>query len=172
VIGADVIDAVEALHREVDRLVAEILPSFGASLRCRRGCTDCCTDDLTVFEVEAALVRERLPSSAHGTLHPPGRCAFLDDCGACAVYDLRPYVCRTQGLPLRWLDEDDAGGIVERRDVCPLNDDGVSLLDLPADRCWTIGPFEARLAQLQASVDGGALRRVSLRELAISVLRS
>ena len=37
--------------------------------------------------------------------------------------------------------------------------------DLAADACWTLGPFEGRLASLQHARDGGAMRRVALRDL-------
>lgn len=155
----------EALHREVDELVAELAVFHGYALRCGRGCTDCCVDDITVFEVEAELIPRDHGGHLHSKIHPKGMCAFLADDGACRIYDVRPYVCRTQGLPLRWLDEVESGELVERRDICPLNDEGLRLLELSEEQCWTLGPFEGRLAQLQASVDGGELRRVSLRAL-------
>jgi hypothetical protein len=96
-----------------------------------------------------------------GIPHAPGACAFLDAEGCCRVYDERPYVCRTQGLPLRWIEEDNGGSPVEARDICPLNDErGPPLEELAADAMWSIGPFEARLRE--RSPDGA---RVSLREL-------
>jgi hypothetical protein len=121
---------------------------------------------LTVFEVEAERIRQHhrsLLSSA--SPHSPGRCAFLDEDGACRVYDDRPYVCRTQGLPLRWFEDDDRGRTVELRDICPLNDrPDEPLAELSDEACWTIGPFEQRLAELQKGYDG-SLRRVRLRDL-------
>lgn len=133
-----------------------------ARLRCRRGCSACCVDDLSVFEVEAARLRARAAQVLREAPHPPGACAFLDAAGACRVYAHRPYVCRTQGLPLRWLEPEAA---VERRDICPLNEAGEPLESLAAGACWELGPVEARLAALQAARSGGALPRVRLRDL-------
>lgn len=153
----------ERLHAEIDRATAPLEARHRARLRCGRGCHDCCVDDLTVFEVEADRIR-----SAHGALlgegvpHPAGRCAFLDGDGACRVYDVRPYVCRTQGLPLRWIEPEDAA---ELRDVCPLNAPGPPIEELPADACWTLGPYEGRLAELQRRFGDGAMTRVALRAL-------
>lgn len=100
--------------------------------------------------------------------HPKGMCAFLDGEGACRVYDRRPYVCRTQGLPLRWLEERD-GATVELRDICPLNGAGEPIEELAAEDCWRLGPIEGALAELQvrvqADADGDPLRRVTLRSL-------
>lgn len=123
-------------------------------------------DDLTVFEVEADRIRRAHPELlADGLPHSRGACAFLDAEGGCRIYADRPYVCRTQGLPLRWLDEPAGDEIREHRDICPLNLAGPSLLELEGDDCWLLGPVEDRLAALQGEVDGGAHRRVALREL-------
>ena len=135
-----------------------------ARSHCRQGCSACCTDDLTVFEIEAEGIRARHAELlATGTPHPIGACAFLDAEGGCRIYAERPYVCRTQGLPLRWLDEDEAG-LVEYRDICPLNEAGEPLDTLPAESCWTLGAVEGRLAALQVAA-GGTLSRVPLRGL-------
>ena len=164
-----------ALHREVDAAAAPLQRQHRERLQCRRGCHDCCVDGLTVFEVEAERIRAAHPRLlAEGRPHPPGACAFLDGEGACRIYDARPYVCRTQGLPLRWLDRDPSGATVEYRDICPLNElESAPLEALDADACWELGPFESRLAQLQRSTEATgpvgspyqAPARVALREL-------
>lgn len=156
---------VERLHGVVDELVAPIVAGHGQRLHCRSGCNDCCTDGLTVFAVEAAVIgHHHRQLLAHGTPHPEGACAFLDDAGACRIYAQRPYVCRTQGLPLRWLEQDEEGP-AEVRDICPLNVEGPALEELTADECWTLGPIEERLGARQAAVDGGKAERIALRSL-------
>ena len=62
-------------------------------------------------------------------------------------------------------DEDDQGEPVEYRDICPLNEAGEPLETLPAEDCWSIGPYEAGLQRLQHALDGGQLRRIRLRDL-------
>lgn len=144
------------LHDEIDEAVAPLVERHADRLECKRGCVDCCVDDLTVFESEANVIRTHYrPLLATGQPHPPGACAFLDEAGACRVYQHRPYVCRTQGLPLRWIDDD-----AEYRDICPLNDDGEPIESLDEADCWTIGPFEGQLAASQPD-----LKRVPLRAL-------
>jgi uncharacterized protein len=153
-------------HGVVDELAAPIARAHRDALSCHAGCSGCCEDDLTVFELEAAVIAAR-----HGELlregapHGPGACAFLDARGRCRVYEDRPYVCRTQGLPLRWLEHDADGEPVEARDVCPLNLAGVPLEELPETSLWTLGPIEQRLAAQQAALDGGEGRRIALRSL-------
>jgi uncharacterized protein len=164
-VPAAVVDWVERLHGVVDELAIPLVKAHGPRLQCRSGCTDCCTDGLSVFAVEAAVIaRHRSELLASGEPHPEGACAFLDESGACRIYEHRPYVCRTQGLPLRWLEQDDEGP-AEVRDICPLNVEGPALEELDAEDCWTVGPFEARLAERQSAIDGGKGERIALRSL-------
>lgn len=159
-------DEVVELHAEVDGRARQVANAHQGRLQCRLGCSGCCEDDLTVFEIEAQRIRAHFPQLlSTGTPGPRGQCAFLDAEGACRIYAVRPYVCRTQGLPLRWVEEDGA----ERRSICPLNESGPDLVELPRAVCFELGPFEGRLATLQASSQlskpGSALQRVPLRTL-------
>ena len=148
------------MDRDADRLARH----HAQRLHCRKGCSGCCVDGITVFEVEADRIRRNHADLlAAGEPHRAGACAFLDDESACRIYEDRPYVCRTQGLPLRWFDEVD-GERVEYRDICPLNEEGPPLEELPAAECWTIGPAESRLAELQSRADRTG-SRVELRDL-------
>ncbi len=161
-------ETIDALHAEVETRARHLHVLHAERLHCAEGCSGCCADELSVFEVEAAPIRAHHAALlATGTPHAEGGCAFLDDAGACRIYAHRPYVCRTQGLPLRWLDEQD-GHLVELRDICPLNEEGAPVETLAEDDCWTLGPIEERLATLQhathiAAVSGGAASNVGTR---------
>jgi hypothetical protein len=153
------------LHDTIDRRAREVAEQNRDRLQCRRGCCGCCIDDLTVFEIEASrIVRAHGELLQRGSPHPAGACAFLNAEGACRIYDDRPYVCRTQGLPLRWI-ELEATDPTEMRDICQLNSGGEPIEELPESACWEIGPVEAVLVELQRELDGGSGRRVSLRSL-------
>jgi Fe-S-cluster containining protein len=167
VTSEEVLDWVERLHRAVDEVAAPVELANASRFQCRPGCSDCCVDALTVFTIEAAVIqRHHAELLRTARPHPAGGCAFLDEAGSCRIYAHRPYVCRTQGLPLRWLEEDEDEEIVESRDICPKNVAGGPPLEELADGdCWTIGPFEQRLADRQADLDGGRCERVALRGL-------
>ena len=98
---------VTVLHDNVDAQVKPLVAFHAERLQCRRGCNACCVDDLTVFDVEAERIRTHCSDVLASEPHPTGACAFLDGDGACRIYADRPYVCRTQGLPLRWFAEDE-----------------------------------------------------------------
>lgn len=164
----DIMNALEGLYLDIDQGAHELFSFHAERLHCRQGCTGCCMDGITIFEVEAHNISEQCHDLLdHGVPYPEGACPFLDTEGRCRIYMHRPYVCRTQGLPLRWLDETSTGDIVEMRDICPVNDTGPAIVTLPTEQCWTIGPFELRLAALQALVSSDEMRRVLLRSLFI-----
>ena len=157
---------IEKLYREIDMRAEQLCSIHADRMQCRHGCSTCCVDDITVFEVEAQHILHQYPEMLKTTIpHPSGACAFLNGEGSCRIYAHRPYVCRTQGLPLRWMEELSNGSVLEMRDICPLNDIGETIVNLVPEKCWEIGPFEEQLMRLQYAADGGEMRRVALRSL-------
>ena len=159
---------IEKYHHDVDSALKTLNWEHEKQLKCGNGCSDCCQDELTIFEVEAEVI-----TAHYGALleteepHPPGKCAFLNKEGSCRIYEHRPYVCRSQGLPLRWIDEDEQGELAEYRDICPLNDSPDFLETLEVESCWTLGPAEEALQQVQVENQepGTEPKRLMLREL-------
>lgn len=112
------------LVSRVDELCRRIETDYSAHLACRKGCDACCRH-LSLFPVEgAALARalcSRCPDEA-GRIRrlarktpAEGPCPLLQD-GVCLLYEARPIICRTHGLPLL------AGSGPKRRlDWCPEN---------------------------------------------------
>jgi len=167
---SEILQALTRLHDEIDRQVAVLTFLHGERLKCGRGCNSCCVDDLTIFEVEAENIRfHHADILENGEPGMVGNCPFLAAEGNCRIYSHRPYVCRTQGIPLRWIEEYEGGEdreeVLEYRDICPLNEEGEPIEELPEDACWTLGPIEGRLAALQIELGGNDLRRIALREL-------
>lgn len=162
----DAISAIRALHARVDDRADALAALHADRLQCRRGCCGCCIDDLAVLPIEAQRIRaSHAPLLRSAAPHPRGACAFLGSDGECRIYADRPYVCRTQGLPQRWLSERSDGEIVEGRDICPLNADGPPLAALEDGDCWLIGPVELELANLQAELGDPDAARIPLRSL-------
>jgi len=110
------------LVSRVDELCRNITGSFETAINCRPGCSDCCRH-LTIFPVEAAALAnalQRLPETAVRLLAespgmPGASCPFLSD-SLCLVYENRPIICRTHGLPI--LTETEGQ---RRVDFCPEN---------------------------------------------------
>ena len=158
--------AVRSLHGEIDKTASQLETIHAERLHCQRGCHGCCTDGLSVSPIEAARIRAEFSDLLlHAAPHPDGACAFLDEHGSCRIYPARPYICRTQGLPLRWMEEGEDWSFHERRDICPLNTDGPPLADLPERHVWEIGPVEDQLYELNESYADRSGNRILLRDL-------
>lgn len=119
------------LAKQVDELCRRIGEEFGSSIACRRGCDDCCRH-LSLFPVEGAMLAAAvagLPAAEAEQVRrrarasrPDGPCPLLED-GACLLYEARPLICRTHGMPLLATGEN--GRSI---DFCPRNFQGTTSL--------------------------------------------
>ncbi len=155
----------DRFYSELDTEIGRVEKRNAERMQCKAGCHECCIDNITVYEAEAEYIRYYYPDVLKQQPHAKGACAFLDEKGLCRIYEHRPYVCRTQGLPLRWIEYEADGHMVEFRDICPLNASGTPVELLPDDQCWDIGPFEQKLADIQMQLRNGNLKRIRLRDL-------
>jgi len=133
------LDTYLQLRGKVDSLCRQIENAHPEAISCQAGCDSCC-QALTLFPVEAyalaraialqpEAIREKLYARGRET-HEDGRCPLLEQ-GRCLLYDDRPIICRTHGLPILLREPEGT-----RVDFCPLNFvgydslSGSSLIDL------------------------------------------
>ena len=149
-------DTMLNFYTKVDEACQKLLDKLERNnirLNCKKGCCHCCQDNLTMTQAEAAVIRKLFPNIGNEKPHDPGACPFLDENGLCRIYIARPYICRTHGLPMRWIEgtdnsddtseEDDP---IEQRDICELNDDCIDLIAISPDLCWNSEVAEMQLA--------------------------
>lgn len=150
-------ELVDELDKEIQRL-SEVLPR--GLLRCRPGCGECCMA-FSVLSLEAAHIR--LHCQAPLKRGAADHCAFLEN-NRCAVYDSRPLLCRTQGMPIGYMN--DAGAV--EVSACPLNfsEDFV----FTEETILFMDSFNARLAELNQDYCLKAGREARLR-IPLSQLR-
>ncbi|MBT1072428.1 YkgJ family cysteine cluster protein [Pelotalea chapellei] len=113
------------LVARVDALCQEIESILGKSITCSAGCSSCCTS-ISIFPVEAAALAsglKRLSAEDAATIHnhvtqaaSGERCPLLHN-NHCLLYQSRPIICRTHGLPILFMEEGQ-----QRVDCCPRND--------------------------------------------------
>lgn len=152
------IEPYRQLIESVDLLTARLSSRYAEHLVCRSGCSGCCHHHLSVFAVEAATVgaaiealpeplRVQLNEQARKTLELEARgesaiCPMLVD-DRCSVYESRPMICRTQGLPLLIEAEDGEAEV----DFCPLNfTDENAIADLDQDYLVPLDDLNLKLA--------------------------
>ena len=96
-----------ALRDEIDQQCARLYDMHASHLKCREGCDQCCMD-FSIFPVEFYAIREQAGSDLKRGQIPnaQGACPFLVN-HRCVIYDARPIICRTQGLPLLFMGEEE-----------------------------------------------------------------
>lgn len=98
------------LRAEIDQQVDRLLMLHSCYLQCQKQCTDCCMN-LTVWPVEFFAIAQDLRSAGiKPAFDEQAACGFLKE-GLCQIYPFRPLICRTHGLPLVYLDEQDDGPV-------------------------------------------------------------
>jgi hypothetical protein len=171
------------LVAKVDAFGSKVHAERSSDMRCAPGCAACCDVALTVCPTEAAPIRRavatlsadaraRLAARADALEGQDGPCVMLED-GRCVVYDVRPLVCRTQGLPLAYPPGFVPLEAVFAKDArghdltwCPLNFEGAP--PRPADvlDAGRIDEMLALVDRLNATEPDAPGDRVSLLELA------
>ena len=113
---AEVLKRYRELGDYCETLTQRVQSRFGENWQCRAGCSGCCRL-ATVCGLEAVvLLRAGLGVRIFGQPVGDGeQCCLLQD-DRCLVYDSRPLICRSHGLPLV------SGVLTEGEiDCCPLN---------------------------------------------------
>lgn len=91
---------IDDIDREITRITT---PPLGLNITCKPGCFDCCIH-FSVFAVEAALLLDQLKEEKVVLTENHDFCLLLKN-KRCSLYDVRPIICRTQGVPLGYIDE-------------------------------------------------------------------
>ena len=119
------------LLAKIDERCREIHTAYQEHIACKKGCSACCRR-ISVCAVEAAAISlalsrlfpeipDRLRQNANA-YSDPEICPLLEH-GACVIYESRPVICRTHGLPILVFQN----GRPEA-DFCPLNFRNISSL--------------------------------------------
>ena len=142
-------DNYQALLNKTDAKSAEIVARYPDKINCGRGCHTCCIRGLTVNGIERASIKKYLETRPQLLLnvrenvkndpHHGQRCSFLDEAGSCMIYEVRPIVCRSHGMPLKIKPElgsqeakvaQNNSSSADELDVCPLNFTDMALADV------------------------------------------
>ncbi|MBI5485304.1 MAG: YkgJ family cysteine cluster protein [Deltaproteobacteria bacterium] len=148
------------LTTKIDALCRGIESALGEQITCHEGCSSCCTA-ITLFPIEAAALRYALdglpPQEAesirrHVAEKATGeRCPLLSH-HRCLLYNARPVICRTHGLPITYVENN-----LHKSDCCPLNMaetdsiSGLSVIDLDKLNALLVSVNALYLSQTDAT---------------------
>ncbi|GFO67091.1 hypothetical protein GMLC_06700 [Geomonas limicola] len=145
------LDNYRALRARIDEMYRSTAERFHEQIVCRPGCDSCCRH-LSIFAVEAAAITRALHElpveqaqeirAAAAQAAADGPCPLLKG-GLCLLYQARPIICRTHGLPLL-LSREGANQI----DFCPENFRG--LTSIPGNAVLDLERLNEALAAINA----------------------
>jgi len=155
--------AYNALTEDLEQNIKNLTVRFFQNiLSCKPGCADCCVK-FSVLPLEAAIIAERLSGRVPPLTTTEGQCCFLEN-NLCSIYNIRPIICRTQGLPIGYIDEE--RGAIEVS-CCPLN--FAEDYQFRSEELLFLDDFNSELARLNAlyckSQGINPLQRIALSDL-------
>lgn len=124
------LESYQKLAEKVSSKFDEIYAQHQKHIACGRGCHQCCVRGLSVNDVERTAIAEylRLNPTRVSVIKSQGQprhspyCPMLLQDGSCGIYEARPLVCRSHGVPLNLTETQVSSppGALPI-DVCPLN---------------------------------------------------
>ena len=168
---------IQQFYKKIDELVIPYFEEYRPYLQCKKGCTECCTDE-TGFEIrqieaneiirafdtlskeEQAIITEKIRQAKITQTLDTMPCPMLIE-SACSIYSARPIICRVFGLLIE---------LRGQKGCCKLN-----FNDVPAEvNLNTIGLDDAYdlLNELNSTVDKKDLRQKISHWLCDTILGS
>ena len=97
------------LQKKVDTQFQLLFQKHQSQMKCSQGCHGCCLPNLTVSRIEADAIHHHLKQDEGSlqtileletqNIYQNTRCTFLNQEGQCSIYEARPLVCRSHGVP-------------------------------------------------------------------------
>lgn len=106
------------LLSKIDKTTLKLFDHHSTHLACRKGCDQCCMN-FRLLPVEFHFIVDQLKEKQIkiNNLASDEECPFLVD-HECQIYEYRPIICRSHGLPILTMDEE---GENWELSFCPLN---------------------------------------------------
>ncbi len=132
-----------ALRKKIDKLCSRLEKIHSDHMVCKAGCTECCMD-FSLFPVEYYSILNEIADSeiVINTKAKKESCLFLSD-GLCSIYNSRPIICRTHGLPLLFMGEEEW-----QMSVCELNFTGEDIPEFSESNTFPQDRFNSELFML------------------------
>lgn len=159
-----------SLRKEIDSLCESLEKVHEKQLNCKKGCDLCCMA-ISVFPVEFYAIKAELDLESLSGLPVPKdevQCRFLVD-HSCTIYQSRPVICRTHGLPLLYMGMDSDEYELS---LCELNFTEYDFEDFDEENTYPMDRINSQLYQINknfvAGFEGGKYHeqeRIPLKEL-------
>ncbi len=133
----------KTFRNDVDQLSNKLEKQHNKHMKCKAGCDLCCMD-YSIFPIEFFSIVEALKASENKPNFNPSKdessCIFLNN-HKCEIYDERPIICRTHGLPLLYMNEENGWEL----SACELNFTEFELDDFSEENTFPQDKFNSKL---------------------------
>ena len=131
------------LRTEIDKLSESLEKQHQKHLNCKKGCDLCCMA-ISVFPVEFYAIKAEIDEKSIIELAVPRNdedCRYLVD-HSCAIYNSRPVICRTHGLPLLYMSLE---GDEYELSCCELNFTNFDMADFDEENTYPMDRINSQL---------------------------
>ncbi|NOR73881.1 MAG: hypothetical protein GQ525_01850 [Draconibacterium sp.] len=135
------------LRDEIDNKSMKIETEHTKQMECKKGCDMCCMDYKILpieyhFIINDLKIKKIVPEISALTKEEGG-CIFLIN-HACTIYNQRPVICRTHGLPLLFMN----GNSEWELSACDLNFKNYNFEDFTLDNTFPQDKYNSKLFML------------------------
>lgn len=135
-------DKYRELRSEVDKLSDKLSNQHKSNLNCKKGCDSCCME-FSVLPVEFFTIVDEMKNRELSINHQANdeQCMFLVG-HECQIYPSRPFICRTHGLPLLYMNDE---GTAWELSFCELNFTDFELADFEDTNTFPQDKFNSQM---------------------------
>ena len=134
-----------ALQNSLDTRISELETIHTKHLMCKNKCAECCMS-FRILPIEFYAISHEIQTKSIEFAEniAPEKCKFLIQ-NSCSIYAFRPFICRTQGLPNVYFNEDQEAWDLS---ICELNFTNVPNEYFTEDNCLNMDAFNTELFEL------------------------
>ena len=107
----EIIFQYQNLVDKIEQKCAALNDFYNEHIICHPGCSQCCQVERTVLPLEAYFIEQHLKEFSPGRIRKmklrhkknPSVCPMLWG-NMCAIYPVRPIICRTHGFPILYIE--------------------------------------------------------------------
>jgi len=159
----------KTLVKEIDRHTTSLENVHQKHMKCKNGCDLCCID-FRIFPIEYHFILNEIKNENHDLGKPSKNdvCAFLKN-HSCTIYNQRPIMCRTHGLPLIYANDNGEAEL----SACHLNFTEFDFNDFTLENTFPQDKYNSKLFLLNRNfiaeykeIKYGEFDLIPLKELA------
>jgi len=138
----DIYKKFKLLRDNVDKTCNKLHLIHQHFTKCKKGCDECCMNfrllPVEFYSILNSVKKEEIKTNVSGDNE---ECPFLID-HSCQIYEFRPMICRSHGLPILTMDEE---GENWELSFCPLNFESIDDEYFTMKNCFKQDLFNSKL---------------------------